>query len=166
MRLHQASFWTQSGENDRLCCQAVVDEDITVELVGLSLDYRQVPLTRYWRTKRRNIDSDTHDETELATSPATKDPDAQPSFSLTHRQPQSCLTTEKSRSRTPLASTSCPRMSPTSRAASSCSTRQAHCEIFATAPRSNSSQWSYEEVEVRDISLTYVSPTISRRTPV
>jgi small subunit ribosomal protein S5e len=26
-------------------------------------------------------------------------------------------------------------------------------------------KWSYEEVEVRDISLTYVSPTISRRIP-
>jgi hypothetical protein len=31
--------------------------------------------------------------------------------------------------------------------------------------KTNCSQWSYEEVEVRDISLTYVSPTISRRTP-
>jgi len=35
---------------------------------------------------------------------------------------------------------------------------------FGHAQYSNNLQWSYEEVEVRDISLTYVHPSASRRT--
>ena len=125
---------------------------------------RQAPLAHHWRTKRISKLTP-HSNTLHSLATATTNFDAQPSFSLPHRQPQSCLTTEKSRSRALPASTSCPRTSPTSRAASSCSTRQAHCETPSPTP-ANNSQWSYEEVEVRDISLTYVSPTISpsRRT--
>ena len=82
----------------------------------------------------------------------------------THQQPQSCLTTAKSRSRARAPTLCFPRRSPRRLAASSCSTR------FATAPapqrriaasrhrtQADSAQWSYEEVEVRDISLTYVT---------
>ncbi len=125
---------------------------------------RQAPLAHHWRTKRISKLTP-HSNTLHSLATATTNFDAQPSFSLPHRQPQSCLTTEKSRSRTPPALPSFPRKSPTSKAASSCSTRQAHYNSHSYMHKTNCSQWSYEEVEVRDISLTYVSPTISRRTP-
>jgi hypothetical protein len=77
-------------------------------------------------------------------------------------KPQTCLT-EKSRSRAPPATPCSPRRSPMRLAASSCSTRHV-CREFRYAHYSDILQWSYEEVEVRDISLTYVHPPASRRT--
>ena len=104
------SWWGIAGRRTRLC---------------------QDSLAHYWRTSE-GILSSTHSR-KLATDSSDNDSDAQPSFSLLHRQPQSCLTTEKSRSRTPPALPSSPRRSPTSRAASSCSTRQAHREYCCSA---------------------------------
>jgi hypothetical protein len=77
-------------------------------------------------------------------------------------KPQTCLT-EKSRSRAPPATPCSPRRSPRRLAASSCSTRHV-CRETRHAHYSDILQWSYEEVEVRDISLTYVHPPASRRT--
>lgn len=80
-----------------------------------------------------NVEIDRTRTPGLSLATATTNFDAQPSFSLPHRQPQPCLTTEKSRSRTPPALPSSPRMSPTSKAASSCSTRQAYCNFRSHA---------------------------------
>jgi hypothetical protein len=85
-----------------------------------------------------------------------------PTSSLLYQpKPQICLT-EKSRSRAPPATPCSPRRSPRRLAASSCSTRHVYRES-RHAHYSDILQWSYEEVEVRDISLTYVHPSIPSR---
>jgi len=91
----------------------------------------QDPLAHYWRTSE-GILSSTHSR-NLRPTAATTTPTPNPLSPFNHRQPQSCLTTEKSRSRTLPALPSFPRRSPTSKAASSCSTRQAHRKVSVSA---------------------------------
>jgi hypothetical protein len=112
---------SQTKTSSRACCGQS----------GSSSGYRQALLARYWRTSEGILNS--HSNIDLR-RPATSRQPTPTLFLPSHRQPQPCLTTEKSRSRALPASTSSPRMSPRRLAASSCSTRQAHREIPCHTP--------------------------------